>query len=86
MDNQAIISQFLSLPESAKKEALLFMEFLLSKYKSEENSHISSMDDETEKRKKLKDLVKKNAGIIRSKTKISLESLRRENLYGEDER
>lgn len=32
MDNQLILQQFEQLPDKAKEEALLFLEFLISKY------------------------------------------------------
>ncbi|MDX2305287.1 MAG: DUF2281 domain-containing protein [Microscillaceae bacterium] len=32
MDNQLLLQQFSQLPEKAKEEALLFLDFLMSKY------------------------------------------------------
>jgi hypothetical protein len=37
MDNQLFLQQFSQLPEKAKEEALLFLEFLRSKYQTKSN-------------------------------------------------
>lgn len=83
MENELILNRFLALPDKAKKEALLFMEFLLNKYTSEASIHELSSSQVAKNRAAL---IRKNAGIVQSNTDISLEALRRENLYGEDER
>lgn len=77
MENELILNRFLALPDKAKKEALLFMEFLLNKYKSEVSTHELSSSQNAKTRA---ELIRKNAGIVQSNTDISLEALRRENL------
>ncbi len=83
MENELILNRFLALPDKAKKKALLFMEFLLNKYTSEASIHELSSSQVAKNRAAL---IRKNTGIFQSNTNISLEALRRENLYGEDRR
>lgn len=83
MENELVLNRFLALPDKAKKDALLFMEFLLNKYQSEASTHELSSSQDAKTRA---ELIRKNAGVFQSNTDISLEALRREHLYGEDER